>query len=128
MKNKYFKEPNYIHYSNCHEDVLQLKKYMPPHTRRILSIASALDNSLAFLENDEVEVLAIDSNPSQVYLSKLKIAAIKHLSYNDFLILLGFKEGNSVDVYNTLQASLDEETRTYFEEHLFLIENKLIHA
>ncbi|MDE6241021.1 MAG: BtaA family protein [Anaeroplasmataceae bacterium] len=128
MKNKYFKEPNYIHYSNCHEDVLQLKKYMPPHTRRILSIASALDNSLAFLENDEVEVLAIDSNPSQVYLSKLKIAAIKHLSYNDFLILLGFKEENSVDVYNTLQASLDEETRTYFEEHLFLIENKLIHA
>ncbi|MDE5856569.1 MAG: BtaA family protein, partial [Anaeroplasmataceae bacterium] len=128
MKNKYFKEPNYIHYSNCHEDVTLLKKYLPAHTKKILSIASALDNSLAFLENDEVEVLAIDSNPSQVYLSKLKIAAIKHLSYNDFLILLGFKEGNSVDVYNTLQASLDEETRTYFEEHLFLIKNKIIHA
>ncbi|MDE7384665.1 MAG: BtaA family protein, partial [Anaeroplasmataceae bacterium] len=84
MKNKYFKEPNYIHYSNCHEDVALLKKYILKDSKRILSIASALDNSLAFLENDEVEVLAIDSNPSQVYLSKLKIAAItvsyKHMT------------------------------------------------
>ena len=57
MKNKYFKEPNYIHYSNCHEDVLQLKKYLPTHTKRVLSIASALDNSLALLENDEIKEL-----------------------------------------------------------------------
>lgn len=128
LKNKYFKEPNYIHYSNCHEDVTLLKKYLPVHTKKILSIASAMDNSLVFLENDEVEVLAIDSNPSQVYLSKLKIAAIKHLSYNNFLILLGFKEGDSLNVYHTLLDFLDEETRTYFDQHLFLIENKLIHA
>lgn len=107
---------------------MQLKKYMPPHTKKILSIASALDNSLAFLENDEVKVLAIDSNPSQVYLSKLKICAIKQLSYNDFLVLFGFKEGNSLEVYQALQAFLDEETKNYFDQHLFLIENKLIHA
>ncbi|MCM1130352.1 MAG: BtaA family protein [Roseburia sp.] len=128
MKNNYFREPNYIHYSNCHEDVLQLKKYMPSHTKRVLSIASALDNSLAFLENEDIKVFAIDSNPSQVYLSKLKIAAIKHLSYHEFLIFLGFQEGDSLEIYQVLQNTLDEETKRYFDEHLFLIENKLIRA
>lgn len=128
MNRSYYKEPNYIHYSNCHEDVRLLKKYLPTQAKRILSIASALDNSLTLLENGEVEVIAIDKNPSQVYLSKLKIMAIKCLSYSDFLTLLGFKEGDALVIYQKLKDNLDNETRVYFDTHLFLIKNKLIHA
>lgn len=105
-----------------------LKKYLQPGTKRILSIAGGLDNSLAFLENEDIEVLAIDSNPSQVYLSRLKVAAIKYLSYIEFLILLGFKEGDSLLIYSSIKKNLDKKTKDYFDQHLFLIENKLIHA
>ncbi|MDE7264089.1 MAG: BtaA family protein [Anaeroplasmataceae bacterium] len=128
MKNNYFKEKNYIHYSNCHEDFLLLKRYIPAHAKKILSIASALDNSLAFLENDEVEVLAVDSNLSQVYLSNLKITAIRLLSYKEFLIFLGFQAGDSVKLYGTIKDHLDPHTREYFDSRPFLIKNKLIHA
>lgn len=105
-----------------------LKDYLPTHTRRVLSIASGLDNSLAFLENDEAEVIAIDSNPSQIYLSKLKIAAIQYLSYGEFLVFLGFQNGDSLRIYESLKNHLDADTKNYFDTHLYLIENKLIHA
>ena len=105
-----------------------LKRYIPQDAKRILSIASGLDNSLAFLEQDDVEVLAIDSNPSQVYLSRLKATAIKHLEYEEFLMFMGFKPGNSLALYERLRPYLEEKTLAYFDSHSFLIENKLIHA
>ena len=83
---KYFKEENYIHYSNCHEDFLMLKKYLNNNEKEILSIASGLDNSLAFLVNDKVHVLAFDNNPSQIALGELKKTAIKVLDYDEFLM------------------------------------------
>ena len=36
--------------------------------------------------------VAVDLNPSQSALLELKLAAIKHLSYEDYLLLLGEKE------------------------------------
>ena len=124
---KYFKEENYIHYSNCHEDFLMLKKYLNNNEKEILSIASGLDNSLAFLVNDKVHVLAFDNNPSQIALGELKKTAIKVLDYDEFLILLGPKEGNRLDIYKTVSTQLDENSKNYFDNHLFLIELGLAH-
>ena len=36
--------------------------------------------------------VAVDLNPSQNALLELKLAAIKHLNYEDYLLLLGEKE------------------------------------
>lgn len=124
---KYYKEENYIHYSNCHEDFLMLKKYLKPGAKRVLSIASGLDNSLAFLVNSDVKVVAFDNNPSQIFLCKLKLEGIKHLSYEDFLILLGINDGDRLKLYKQVYNYLDEYTKNYFDKHLFLIEMGLIH-
>lgn len=124
---KYFKEENYIHYSNCHEDFLMLKKYLNNNEKEILSIASGLDNSLAFLVNDNVHVTAFDNNPSQIALGELKIAAIKTLDYEEFLIVLGLKDGNRLNLYKKVSQHLVENSKNYFDNHLFLIELGLAH-
>ena len=124
---EYFKEENYIHYSNCHEDFLMLKKYLNPNTKEVLSIASGLDNSLSFLVDDNVHVLAFDNNPSQIALCHLKATAIKCLSYEEFLILLGLKVGDRIEIYSKVSQVLDLQAKEYFDSHLFLIEMGLIH-
>ncbi len=127
----YYNEPNYIHYSNCHEDFLLLKKYLKPETKEILSVGSALDNSLSFLTKDDVKVHAFDFNPSQVYLGKLKICGITHLNYEEFLQFLGIKKGDTGDrlnLYNKISDFLDSDSKAYFDNHLFLIEEGIVNV
>ena len=124
---KYYKEENYIHYSNVHEDFDLLYSYFKPPYKDVLSIASGLDNSLGFLINDNVIVHAFDMNPSQIYLGNLKIKAIKYLNYNDYLILLGLKDGNRILLFNSLKPYLDNDSFNYFNDRIFLIEMGLAH-
>lgn len=125
----YYKEENYIHYSNCHEDAKLLLQGITKENCNILSICSALDNSLTLLLSNPKRVLAIDSNPTQIYLAKLKKTAIKYLNYTEFLIFLGFKEGDSWAYFERISPFLEEETRHYFLEHKFLIaELKLVNC
>ena len=39
-----------------------------------------------------LHTVAVDVNPAESALLELKIAAIKHLSYDDYLLVLGDKE------------------------------------
>ena len=39
-----------------------------------------------------IHAVAVDINPAESALLELKIAAIKHLSYEDYLLVLGDKE------------------------------------
>ena len=122
----YYREENYIHYSNCHEDYLLLEKYVKNNMKEVLSVASALDNSLSFLVHKNLRVHAFDCNPSQVKLGKLKICGIKNLSYKNFIVLLGVQEGDSLALYNRIKKYLDEDVRKYFDEHLFLIKEGIV--
>lgn len=126
--NDYYKEDNYIHYSNCHEDFLLLKKYVKPETREVLSVASGLDNSLGFLVQDGLKVHAFDFNPSQVYLGKLKIEAIRNFEWDEMLAFLGIEKGDSRELYGRIAHKLDKDTREYFDSHLFLIEEGLVNC
>ncbi len=118
---EYYKEDSYIHYSNCHEDADMLLKYLPTNSHTILSVGSGLDNSLAFLVNDNVTVTSFDYNITQFYLEKLKKTAIKYLFYEEYLIFLGIKEGNSLNLFRFIESKLDEDVRDYFNNHLYLI-------
>lgn len=127
----YYKEENYIHYSNCHEDFLLLKKYIKPETKEILSIASGLDNSLSFLVNDNVHVYAFDYNPIQIFLGKLKICGIEFLSYEEFLVFIGIRgseKSKRVELYNKIDERLPDEVKKYFDDHIFLIEEGLVNC
>ncbi len=126
---EYFKENQYIHYSNCHEDGEFMFKNIKNQPKRILSIASAFDNCLAMLLLNPNEIIAIDSNETQIYLCQLKQCGIKYLDYESFLVLIGVEDGDSEECYKKLRPSLDEETRNYFDSHKYLIDEVgLIHC
>lgn len=126
---KYYKEDQYIHYSNCHEDAEFLLANIDGEPKRILSIASALDNVLAMLLLDPERIVAIDYNDTQIFLCKLKICAIKHLDYENFLVLLGVREGDSLSVYQSIRDNLEEDVQAYFDNRKELIsEIKLINC
>ena len=125
----YYKEKSYIHYSNCHEDAQFVLSHVKNQPKRILSIASALDNALALLLTGAEEVVAIDSNPTQIHLCALKKLAIQRLEYEEFLILLGINAGDSLAVYQKIKGELEVETRRYFDDRAYLIADvKLVHC
>jgi S-adenosylmethionine-diacylglycerol 3-amino-3-carboxypropyl transferase len=77
-----------LNYAQCWEDVRMLSDALAPAVgRRVLSIASAGDNSIA-LALAGAEVDAIDLSAPQLALCRLKCAAAK-LDYGDFRVLFG---------------------------------------
>ncbi len=120
---------SFIRYANCWEDTtLLIGNTLPKPNESVLSIASAGDNSLAFLAFDPKEVLAFDINATQLYLTELKQKAIKHLSYEEVLEMLGFVVSkHRIELFYSIQKYLSIEASKYFHKHIVLIENGVIH-
>lgn len=118
-----------IRYANCWEDSEVLLKGLSPRAgSKILSIASAGDNSFSLLTTDPELVVAVDVNPTQLYLVALKKAAIRHLDYADVLTFLGFKDGaDRLKWYQQIKSELDMDVRQYWEQHTDSIAKGVIH-
>ncbi len=94
----------------------------------ILTITSAGCNVLALLLQNPKSITAIDLNPAQTNLFRLKVAAIKFLTYQEFLSLFGLsKLFDATEVYTKLSPKLDDSTKGYFNNNIRLIKNGLIH-
>ena len=121
---------SFIRYSNCWEDAgLLIENLQPKRGANILSIASAGDNSLAFLAFDPEFVLAFDVNPTQLYLSELKQKSIEHLSYFEVLEFLGFKESDKrLDYYSRIKQFLNKDTELYFSARLNQLDIGIIYT
>ncbi len=79
-----------IRYAQCWEDadvLLAALAVQPHHT--CLSIASAGDNTLALLSRSPQRVIAVDLSPAQMACLELRVAAYRHLSHPELLVLLG---------------------------------------
>lgn len=91
-----------------------------------MSIASAGDNSLMLLARKPKEMLCLDMNETQIWLTQLKEQAIKHLSHEEFLQLMGFLPCDyRLEIYIKIHEELSEEARTFFTPER--IENGIIH-
>lgn len=102
-------------YANCFEDANLLLAAATNKTH-ILSIASAIDNSLIFLTRDNTFVTAIDYNDAQLFLSKLKIAAFKHLSYEEVLSFFGIKKRQK-EIFLKIEQYLDKDVYDFFKKY-----------
>ncbi|TND08136.1 MAG: S-adenosylmethionine-diacylglycerol 3-amino-3-carboxypropyl transferase [Bacteroidetes bacterium] len=81
----------FIRYANCWEDadiLLQALDIKPGD--RVLSVASAGDNSFSLLSCNPELVVAVDVNRIQLHLCELKKAAFLLPSHIEFMELLGF--------------------------------------
>ena len=91
----------------------------------MLAIASAGDNVFNMLLAEPTTIHAVDVNPAQTALVELKLAAIKLLAHNDFLVLLGYATCPDVAQRRSelcAQLDLSPECRDYWEENEELLQ------
>jgi S-adenosylmethionine-diacylglycerol 3-amino-3-carboxypropyl transferase len=79
-----------IRYAQCWEDAdILVAALEPAPGMRILSIASAGDNTLALLAGAPDYVLAVDLSPAQLACLELRVAAYRILQHHELLQLIG---------------------------------------
>lgn len=110
---------SFVRYAQCWEDsdiVIEAMKIKSGET--CVSIASAGDNSLALLIRNPHKVIALDLNPAQLALLELKVMAFKHLSYEEMLVVLGYKPGkNRLELFTILSTFLSASALQYWNQH-----------
>lgn len=117
-------------YSNCWEDPeIDLTAFRISEADTVFSITSGGCNVLAFLTCNPKKVIALDLNPFQNYLLELKMAAFRHLTYNDLLEFLGVTESeNRFLMYTRLRNSLSSDTLAFWEDNTDKIESGILHC
>lgn len=126
MKNVNFDS---IRYANVWEDAeMLINNGGKMEGKRILSIASAGDNSLSMLAENPKEVVAIDVSHVQLYLTELKALAIKKFRLDVCEKFLGFVEYNEREaLYSWLREDLSDDARAYWDAHIEDIKIGVIH-
>lgn len=133
-----------IRYANCWEDPVALGEALEPGPgRRVLSIASAGDNSFWLLASG-AEVVAADLSPAQLALVELKAAAIRRLERPEALAFLGLASADPADapgahaaansgddraaVYRRLAPDLSETARAFWDGQAEAIRRGVVHG
>ena len=96
----------------------------------VLTIASAGDNALSLALAEPKRIYAIDLNPAQIHLLKLKIAAARHLDYAEFWHLFSLAPARraSTIYYESLRSRLDDDSRRFWDAHLCALRTGLYRA
>ncbi|HEY3357996.1 MAG TPA: DUF3419 family protein [Polyangia bacterium] len=87
---------------------------------RVLSLASAGDMPLSLLAMGAESVVAVDLDPAQLHLCRLKAAAVQRLDRDDAIRFLGFMPaslGARAGWLRDLMPGLRPDTRLYWEWH-----------
>lgn len=119
-----------IRYANCWEDADLLVEALQIRAHdRVLSIASAGDNSFALLSREPQLVVAVDVNPVQLYLCELKKAAFTLSDHTAFLEFLGFDHSTArLETYRSLRSGLTPAARQWWDAHTDIIQAGVIVA
>ena len=93
----------------------------------VLSICASGDNCFALAIAGARSVTAIDLSAPQIALAKLKLMAAKRLDVERFRSFLGVGSiGQRVFLYHELRSDLDDQTRSFWDEHEHWIREGLI--
>lgn len=85
-----------INYSQSWEDPAVLREALRiGSVDTVLSVTSGGDNTLALLLDSPAHIVSIDSNASQTDLLRLKIVALRSLSYEELLTFLGYRHASA---------------------------------
>lgn len=95
-----------------------LEALMPRPGETIFAIISGCDNVLGFLLADPARIIAVDLNPTQVYLLELKRAAFRRLSHAEMLELLGVRaSARRRELYARLRGDLSPTALGFWNAH-----------
>ncbi len=119
-----------IRYANCWEDAdILFQGLAPIEGKKILSIASAGDNSFLLLKSSPELLVAVDVNKTQLYLTELKKVCIKHMGREEVLQFLGFKRGSGdrYSTFDSIKNHLSNECRNYWEKNIKQLKKGVIY-
>ena len=118
-----------IRYGNCWEDADVLCEALRPHPgARILSIASAGDNTLALLA-EGAEVVAADLSFAQLACVELRCAAFRRLEYEELLVFLGVGPADDrLSTYTRLENDLSPQAQSFWKNQQRQLAEGVIHA
>lgn len=119
-----------ILYAQCWEDPqVDRKAFCIKPSDVVFTITSGGCNALTFLIDNPNKVIALDINPYQNHLLKLKISAFKKLSYQELLEFFGVRESTErLELYKKIRPLLDKESATYWDEQSDKMESGIIHC
>ena len=108
-----------LRYAQCWEDAdLLLRALMPASHHRLLSVASAGDNTLALLAQGVQRVVAVDLSVAQIAALELRVAAYRQLEYPAAMQLLGVQPSEQrLDLYATCRPSLSPASQNFWDAH-----------
>jgi S-adenosylmethionine-diacylglycerol 3-amino-3-carboxypropyl transferase len=120
---------DFLRYANCWEDADILCEALGVRPgARVLSIASAGDNTLALLA-EGAEVVAADLSAVQLACLELRVAAFRRLEYEPLLAFLGARPaGDRLATYARLEPDLSPASRAYWRAHAEDVVSGFIHA
>ena len=93
----------------------------------VVAIAGGGCTALSLLAQGPRRLHAVDCNPAQVHLLRLKLAAVSALAPSDAAEFLGgFPSQRRLDVFASLAGVLDEDTARFWSEHRTAIANGVL--
>ncbi|MBM3275069.1 MAG: DUF3419 family protein [Candidatus Sericytochromatia bacterium] len=120
-----------IGYANCWEDPTVLQRALQVGPGDVcLSITSGGCNTLSLLLHDPARVVALDFNPNQNHLLRLKMAALGQLDHGQKLELLGVRQtapGKRIELYTRVRNALTPDARMFWDDHLGMLEHGVLY-
>lgn len=106
-----------LRYAQCWEDADVLMEALRPAAGDVcLSVASAGDNSLSLLSAHPARVVAVDISPAQLACLELRVAALRELSYEELLGLVGSRPfRDRPRLYRRCRALLSPDARAFWD-------------
>lgn len=119
-----------ISYSMCWEDPVILTQTLNiTKNDSVLSIVSGGENIFALCIKQPKKLVGIDIKKEQIYLTKLKMAAIKSLEFEEFIEFMGFKKSNRrIEIFNKIKSGLTDGEVGYWNKNLRDVANGIIHC
>lgn len=120
-----------IVYSQCWEDpVIAADGLELGPDDDLLCLTSAGCNVMALSLRQPRSIIALDFSSAQNALLELKLAALQHLGWGEYVAFLGARPSSKrVATYrNVLRPELRDEVRAYFDQHEGIIAAGVIHA
>jgi S-adenosylmethionine-diacylglycerol 3-amino-3-carboxypropyl transferase len=118
-----------LNYASCNEDWRsEWDALKITSDDRILCITGSGDRPLNLLFQGPGKVIAMDLNPVQNHLLRLKIAAMKELPYDEYSSFLGLSNGGDrLKNWRRIRHNLPEEAREFWDRYAHILEKGVIY-
>ena len=119
-----------IVYSSANEDGRsEIAALAMTSSDRVVAITGSGARALDLLLGNPREVVAVDFNPKQNFLLELKIAAYRHLNYEEFESFLGLKASSArSQAYQGLRTYLSKPAREFFDSNPRLLKDGVLYC